>query len=283
MTAKMLDGKALAHTQRQALATAIAQYMQTHTTKPGLAVVLVGNNPASEIYVGKKQDACKAVGINSQCDRFSENTTTDQLLAHIHQLNQNPSIHGILVQLPLPASINTALILNAIAPEKDVDGFSAINLGKLALNQPGLRPCTPKGIMDLLTLTNLSLAGAHACVVGASNIVGKPMAMMLLNAEATVTLCHIKTQDLPAQIQQADILVVAIGQPNFIQGSWIKPHAVVIDVGINRLPDGSVTGDVDFKTACEKASWITPVPGGVGPMTVTALLENTFQAAMREG
>jgi len=279
MTAKILDSKALAQTQRQQLAQAIRERLNTHPTPPGLAVVLVGDNPASQIYVRKKQEACHAVGIHSQCDTFSADISQNDLLAHIHKLNNTHHIHGILVQLPLPAHINTAEVLNAVLPEKDVDGFHAINLGKLALNQPALRACTPKGIMDLLQLTDLTLAGANACVVGASIIVGKPMSMMLLNAEATVTTCHIRTRDLPFHIQHADLLVVAIGQPNFIQGSWIKPGAVVIDVGTNRLANGTITGDVDFATAKERAGWITPVPGGVGPMTVTALLQNTFEAS----
>lgn len=278
MTAKILDGKAISHAQRQRLTQAIQARLKTHPTPPGLAVVLVGDDPASHIYVRKKQEACKAVGITSQCDTFKADVTAERLLNHIHMLNQAPHIHGILVQLPLPAHIPPALILDAISPEKDVDGLSAISMGKLALNQPGFRPCTPKGIIDLLQHSDLKLPGAHACVVGASNIVGKPMAMMLLNQEATVTICHIRTKDLPKQIQQADLLVVAIGKANFIQGDWIKPGAVIIDVGMNRLDNGTVTGDVDFKSASEKAGWITPVPGGVGPMTITALLENTFEA-----
>lgn len=278
MTAKILDGKAIAHERRMQLANAIKSHPGT---TPGLAVVLVGDNPASQIYVRGKQAACKDVGIYSQCDTFPATITAEDLLHHIHTLNQAPHIHGILVQLPLPPHIPSALIINAILPEKDVDGFHAINIGKLALNEPGLRPCTPKGIMDLLAHTDLHIPGSHACIVGASNIVGKPMALMLLNQEATVTICHIRTQDLPAQIQQADLLVVAIGQPNFIQGDWIKPGAVVIDVGINRLSDGTLAGDVDYKSACQKASWITPVPRGVGPMTITALLENTFEASQK--
>lgn len=283
MAAKILDGNAISKDRRGKLKEAIAKKRSAGNPEPGLAVMLVGNNPASEVYVQKKQAACAEVGIKSQCDHFPENVDTETLLTHIAALNHSPDIHGILVQLPLPKQIDTTLVLNSILPEKDIDGFHPMNIGKLALNQPGLRSCTPQGIMNLLSQTDISLPGAQACVVGASNIVGKPMAMMLLNAEATVTQCHIRTQNLREHIQRADLLVVAIGQPNFIQGEWLKPGVVVIDVGINRLPNGRLTGDVDFDQASQKASWITPVPGGVGPMTVTTLLENTFAAYSTKG
>lgn len=281
MAAKKLDGKLIAQNRRNHLKAAIADSVTTHESPPGLAVVLVGEDPASQIYVSKKQAACQAVGIHSQCQTFPHNITTETLIDHIQKLNQDESIDGILVQLPLPPQIDAQQVLNTISPLKDVDGFHPTNMGKLILNQPGLRPCTPQGIMYLLEETDLTLAGAEACVVGASNIVGKPIATMLLNAEATVTQCHIKTQDLAAHLKRADLVIVAIGQPNFIQGSWLKPGAVVIDVGINRLANGTITGDVDAEQAAQVAGWLTPVPGGVGPMTVTALLENTFYAYCR--
>ncbi len=279
MSAKIIDGKHISATLRQAIKDRVTRRTQHGLRVPGLAVVLVGNNPASEVYVSHKRKACAEAGFKSESHDLPADTAQADLLALIDKLNHDPEIDGILVQLPLPVHIDAEAIIEAIDPGKDVDGFHPYNIGRLALRQPVLRPCTPKGIMTLLASTLEPLKGKHAVIVGASNIVGRPMGLELLLAGCTVTTCHRFTVDLQAYVKAADILVVAVGKPNFIPGEWIKPGAIVIDVGINRIADGSLVGDVDFATAKDRAGWITPVPGGVGPMTVASLLENTLQAA----
>lgn len=279
VSANIIDGKAIAETERVSLAKIVAERIKQGKAPPGLAVILVGENSASQIYVQKKRDACFAVGFHSEAHFYPQDISAQVLLEKIDELNRSPKIHGILVQLPLPPHIPTDEILEKISPSKDVDGFHAYNMGKLAQNKPGLRPCTPSGIMTLLSHTDLVLSGCQACIVGASNIVGRPMAFELLNKGATITICNSKTRDLAEQIQRADLVVAAIGKPRFIQGEWIKPGACVIDVGINRGQDKKLVGDVDFDSAAKRAKWITPVPGGVGPMTVLALLKNTLLAA----
>ncbi|MBB1089724.1 bifunctional methylenetetrahydrofolate dehydrogenase/methenyltetrahydrofolate cyclohydrolase FolD [Rhodopseudomonas palustris] len=284
MNAQLLDGKAIAASIRAELKQQVAQQLASGAAPPGLAVVLVGDHPASQVYVRNKRTACAEVGFYSQLHELPPTVTPDQLLALIDQLNADPRIHGILVQLPLPDAIDTEAVLERIDPAKDVDGFHPYNIGRLALRLPALRPCTPKGVMTLLERTGQTLAGCDAVIVGQSNIVGRPMALELLAARCTITVCHSRTRDLAAKVAAADVLVVAIGRAEFIPGAWIKPGAIVIDVGMNRTVDGKLTGDVDFSAAVERASWITPVPGGVGPMTIASLLENTLQAAgMRAG
>lgn len=279
MSAKIIDGKAIAtelkHTLKQANEQRLAQGLRT----PGLAVILIGGDPASQVYVGSKRRSCEQVGFKSESFDLPESTSEQELLALIDKLNNNDEIDGILVQLPLPQHIDTEKVIEAIASDKDVDGFHPYNIGRLAQRNPQLRPCTPKGVMTLLTSTGVDLHGQEAVVVGASNIVGRPMALELLLAGCTTTVCHRWTKDLEFHVRRADILIVAVGKPNFIPGDWIKQGAIIIDVGINRLENGSLTGDVEFDVAQEKASWITPVPGGVGPMTVATLLENTLFAA----
>jgi methylenetetrahydrofolate dehydrogenase (NADP+) / methenyltetrahydrofolate cyclohydrolase len=277
MTAHIIDGKGIATRLQSELSQNIALQIKKKQRAPGLAVVLVGNDPASQIYVQKKIDACAAVGILSEAHRLDENTSTESLLALIDSLNKAEHIDGILVQVPLPAHINTNIILERIHPSKDVDGFHPYNLGRLAQRRPLLRPCTPYGIMTLLSQLNIPVRGLHAVVVGASNTVGRPMAFELLLAGATVTICHRFTQNLAAHVALADILVVAVGKTDVVQAEWIKPGAVVIDVGMNRI-DGHLRGDIDFNAAKNRAAWITPVPGGVGPMTVYSLLKNTVDA-----
>lgn len=279
MSANILDGKVLADKIKQQVATAVQQRISRQLPAPGLAVILVGNNPASLSYVGHKTKACAAVGILSHSYRLPEDCTESQIVELIEQLNQDSAVHGILLQLPLPAHIDSSRLLEKIDPAKDVDGFHPYNMGRLVERQPLLRPCTPWGVIQLLKATGQSLKGLHAVVLGASNIVGRPMALELLLAKCTVTVCHRFTPNLAPHVQAADILVAAIGKPGLIQSEWIKPGAIVIDVGFNRLPDGKIVGDVEFATACERASWITPVPGGVGQMTVAILLENTLLAA----
>jgi methylenetetrahydrofolate dehydrogenase (NADP+)/methenyltetrahydrofolate cyclohydrolase len=243
-----------------------------------LAVVLVGADPASQIYVRNKRRACEETGMRSFAHDLSADTSEAELLALIDQLNTDPQVDGILVQLPLPPHIDPQRVIERIAPSKDVDGFHPANMGALALRLPGLRPCTPHGVMIMLEKAGIDLAGRDAVVVGQSNIVGRPMALELLNSRCTVTICHSRTRDLQAKVSAADVLVVGVGRPEMIPGSWIKTGAVVIDVGINRLPDGRLAGDVEFATAAERASWITPVPGGVGPMTIATLIQNTLRA-----
>ena len=278
MTAKILDGKALAlQLREQYREQALALTGQGR--RPGLAVVLVGDNPASQVYVRNKVAACDAAGFFSENIMLSAQVSQPELIDVIRRLNGDPHIHGILVQLPLPPHLDEATVLAEVSARKDVDGFHIENVGALALGLPEFVPCTPKGVMVLLEHAGIDVRGAHAVVVGRSNIVGKPMGRLLLAADATLTMCHSRTRDLGAMIRQADIVVAAIGRPRAITADMIKPGAVVVDVGINRLPDGRLVGDVDFDPVRECASWITPVPGGVGPMTIAMLLANTLEAA----
>jgi methylenetetrahydrofolate dehydrogenase (NADP+) / methenyltetrahydrofolate cyclohydrolase len=279
MTAQIIDGKAVATKLKLDLKKATELRLNSGKRRPGLAVVLLGNDPASQVYVGSKRRSCEEIGFKSDSYDLSADSSEEELLALIDKLNADNEIDGILVQLPLPEHINADVVIEHIAPHKDVDGFHPYNIGRLAQRNPQLRPCTPKGIITLLKSTGMDLRGQDAVVVGASNIVGRPMALELLLAGCTTTVCHRMTKDLEAQVRRADVLVVAVGKPNFIPGDWIKEGATIIDVGINRLEDGTLTGDVEFDIAKEKAAWITPVPGGVGPMTVATLLENTLFAA----
>ncbi len=281
LSARILDGKALAARVRQAVARRVAARRAAGLRPPGLAVVLVGEDPASQVYVRNKRRACEEVGFRSWARDLPASISQEALLALVQELNEHPAVDGILVQLPLPGHIDPEAVVEAIRPDKDVDGFHPYNVGRLAVRLPVLRPCTPKGVMALLAKTGLELRGREAVVVGASNIVGRPMALELLLAGCTVTVCHRFTRDLEAHVRRAEILVVAVGRPGLIPGAWIRPGAVVVDVGMNRLPDGRLVGDVDFTGARERAAWITPVPGGVGPMTVASLLENTLYAAER--
>lgn len=278
MSAKMIDGKLVAQTIRIQVAARVKERVLHGKRAPGLAVILVGSDPASQVYVGSKRRACEEVGFVSRSYDLSADATQEELLDLIDRLNNDGEVDGILVQLPLPAHMDTTLVIERIHPDKDVDGFHPYNVGRLAQRIPALRPCTPKGIMTLIETTGIKTHGLHAVVVGASNIVGRPMTLELLLAGCTTTTCHRFTQDLEAHVRRADLLVVAVGKPNFIPGEWVKPGAVVIDVGINRLADGTLVGDVEFETARSHASFITPVPGGVGPMTVASLIENTLEA-----
>ncbi|MDI3280537.1 MAG: bifunctional methylenetetrahydrofolate dehydrogenase/methenyltetrahydrofolate cyclohydrolase FolD [Bacillota bacterium] len=278
MAAQILDGKALAARVRAEVAQGVAEFRRRKGLAPGLAVVLVGDDPASQIYVNRKEKACAEVGIYSETLRFPAEVEERELLSHIAELNARPEIHGILVQLPLPPHLEQARVLRAIHPAKDVDCFHPVNFGRLALGDPYLVPCTPAGILELIRQTGVPLAGREAVVVGRSNIVGKPTALLLLGEHATVTVCHSRTADLPAVCRRADVLVVAVGRREMVKGHWIKPGAVVIDVGINRY-EGKLYGDVDFRQAVEVAGYLTPVPGGVGPMTIAMLLRNTLRAA----
>lgn len=279
MTAQLIDGKAIAATVRQQVAEKIAARRQAGGRAPGLAVVVVGDDPASQVYVSNKHRACEQAGILSLQHALPATTSQHELEALVDQLNSDPAIDGILVQLPLPKHLDAEPILERIRPDKDVDGFHPYNIGRLAQRMPALRPCTPKGIMTLLAQSDIALRGLDATVVGASNIVGRPMALELMLAGCTTTVCHRFTQNLQDHVSRADILIVAVGKPGIVKGEWVKPGAIVIDVGINRLEDGTLKGDLDFATAAERASFITPVPGGVGPMTVATLLENTLEAA----
>lgn len=279
MTAQLIDGKAVAAKVRQEVAAAVQQRLQQGLRAPGLAVILVGTDPASQVYVHHKVSDCKEVGFHSRSHILEAETTQAELEALISSLNDDPAIDGILLQLPLPPHLEAAPLLELIKPDKDVDGFHPFNVGRLAQRIPLLRPCTPKGIMRLLESTGIDPKGLDAVIVGASNIVGRPMALELLLAGSTVTTAHRFTKDLAGHVGRADIVVAAAGKPGLIKGEWIKPGAVIIDVGITRLADGRLVGDVAFDTACERAAWITPVPGGVGPMTRAALLENTLYAA----
>jgi methylenetetrahydrofolate dehydrogenase (NADP+)/methenyltetrahydrofolate cyclohydrolase len=278
MTAQLIDGKALAAQVRAELAQRAAA-LTAQGRQPALAVILVGVDAASQVYVRNKVAACKQAGIRSIHETYGADMAEADLLARIAALNADPTVHGILVQLPLPRHIDAQRVIEAIAPRKDVDGFHVASAGALMVGQPGFRPCTPLGCMRMLEHIGIaSLRGKHAVVVGRSNIVGKPMALMLLAADATVTIAHSGTPDLAATCRQADVLVAAVGRARMITGDMIKPGAVVLDVGINRLPDGSLCGDVDFDSAAQVAGWITPVPGGVGPMTIAMLLANTVQS-----
>ena len=280
MSATIIDGNVLAKKVRAEI-TARTNALVAKGTQPGLAVLLVGEDPASQVYVRNKVKACEDVGMFSILERHPVDLTEANLLHRIKELNDDPKIHGILVQLPLPKHIDSHRVIESIAPEKDVDGFHVANAGALMIGAPLFRPCTPYGCMKMLESINYPIRGARAVVIGASNIVGKPMAMLLLQAGATVTICNSKTKDLPAHTKEADILVVATGKPKMVTADMVKPGAVVIDVGINRLPDGKLCGDVDFEGVKEVAGAITPVPGGVGPMTITMLLLNTLEAAER--
>ena len=278
MTAKLINGKKIAAEVRAEVKILIDERIKLGKRAPGLAVILIGGDPASQVYVGHKRKACKEIGMTSRSYDLPKDTTQHELLAIIDDLNNDKSIDGILVQLPLPEHIDSSLVIEHIHPDKDVDGFHPINIGKLALRIPGMRPCTPYGIMRLLDSIGEIYKGKHAVIVGASNIVGRPMMMELLLAGATVTICHRFTVNTPELVAQADIVVVAVGKAGLVKGEWIKKGATVIDVGVNRIDDGTLAGDVEFKTASENAAWITPVPGGVGPMTVAMLMKNTFIA-----
>ncbi len=279
MTAKLIDGKAIAANLRQQIAQRVAQRREQGLRTPGLAVILVGSDPASQVYVSHKRKDCEEVGFISQAYDLPSETTQTELTDLIDRLNDDPAIDGILLQLPLPEHLESSSLLERIRPDKDVDGFHPYNVGRLAQRIPLLRPCTPKGIMTLLESTGVDLYGKDAVVVGASNIVGRPMAMELLLAGCTVTVTHRFTQDLAGHVGRADLVVVAAGKPGLVKGEWIKEGAIVIDVGINRQDDGKLVGDVVYDTALPRAGWITPVPGGVGPMTRACLLENTLYAA----
>ena len=281
MTAHLIDGKLIARQVRQHVASYVDSLKASGKRPPGLAVVLVGSDSASQVYVANKRKACEEVGFVSRSFDLPSNTSQDKLMTLIDDLNNDDEIDGILVQLPLPAGLNAEKILERIDPHKDVDGFHPYNIGRLAQRIPALRPCTPKGIMTMIESTKRPIKGLDSVIVGASNIVGRPMSLELLLAGCTVTTCHKFTQDLRAHVSRADLLVVAVGKDNFIPGDWIKPGAIVIDVGINRQADGSLIGDVEFEAARQRAGWITPVPGGVGPMTVASLIENTLEAYVK--
>lgn len=281
MAAQIIDGKALAEELRQSFKSRVeALTAQGH--RPGLVVILVGEDPASQVYVKNKVNGCQAIGMHSEKITYAADVAQDVVLAKIAELNADPSIHGILVQLPLPAQFDEEKVLEAIAADKDVDGFHAENVGALSQGAPRFIPCTPYGVMKMFEKGGVDLSGKEAVVIGRSNIVGKPMAMLLINAGATVTVCHSRTRDLKFHTTRADILVAAVGKAKFVTGDMIKPGAVVIDVGINRLPDGKLCGDVDYDSCLPLAGQLTPVPGGVGPMTITMLLANTIEAAERK-
>ena len=279
MTARIIDGKARAERLAQEIRTQVAARVNAGKPVPGLAVVHVGDNAASQVYVRNKRRMTVAAGMQSFAHDLPASTSEADLLALIDRLNADPSVNGILVQLPLPSHIDSDRVTERIDPHKDVDGFHPYNIGSLVLKRPTLRPCTPYGCMTLLKDTGEDLVGKHAVVIGQSNIVGRPMALELLMERCTVTICHSKTRDLAGLVRQADIIVAGVGKANFVEGSWVKAGAIVIDVGINRGADGKLCGDVDFAAASEGASWITPVPGGVGPMTIATLLANTLRAA----
>jgi methylenetetrahydrofolate dehydrogenase (NADP+) / methenyltetrahydrofolate cyclohydrolase len=279
MTAQILDGKAVAEKTTREIAERVAARVAGGHPPPGLAVVLVGESAASQVYVRNKRRTTEAIGMRSFSHDFAATLPESALLGTIDRLNADPAVNGILVQLPLPVHIDAEKVVERIDPAKDVDGFHPYNVGRLVLKSPTLRPCTPYGCMRLLQETGETLAGKHAVVIGQSNIVGRPMALELLMARCTVTICHSATRDLPGIARQGDILVAAVGKPRFVPGDWVKEGTIVLDVGINRLPDGKLVGDVDFEAAKARASWITPVPGGVGPMTIAMLLANTLRAA----
>ena len=278
MAAQLINGKSIAEQLLATLKQRIEQRLQEGRRAPALAVILVGDSAASQIYVANKRRSCEQAGMRSLSYNLPSDTTEAELLKLVDELNQDVSVDGILVQLPLPSQINAERVIERIEPLKDVDGFHPYNVGRLALRMPLLRPCTPRGVMTMLQTLNIDLKGLNAVVVGASNIVGRPMSLELLLAGCTVTTCHRFTRNLSALVAAADLLVVAVGKPGFIPGEWIKPGAIVIDVGINRLESGKICGDVQFDHASERAAWITPVPGGVGPMTVATLMENTLDA-----
>lgn len=279
MTARILDGKRIAQELLDHIGRRVARRVADGRPAPGLAVVMVGEDPASAVYVRNKRKACQQIGFHSYAYDLPADTTQEEVITLIDNLNADPSVHGILVQSPLPRHIDEDALVDRIDPGKDVDGFQAVNVGRLALRRFGLRPCTPRGVMTLLGHTDRPVRGRHAVIVGVSNHVGRPLGLELLIAGCTTTSCHKFTQDLAGYVGQADILVVAAGKPGLVKGEWVKEGAVVIDVGINRLEDGRLVGDVEFEPAARRASWITPVPGGVGPMTVATLMENTLEAA----
>jgi len=279
--ATIIDGKAISQKIRSEVKAATEILIKEKGVTPGLAVVLVGDNPASKVYVGSKEKACVEMGFYSEKHVLPVTASQDELLKLIDKLNKDKNIHGILVQLPLPKQINEDFVLEAISPGKDVDGFHPYNVGRLAVGKPLFQPCTPYGMMKMLEYSNISVEGKHAVIIGRSNIVGKPIALMLLQKSATVTICHSKTTDLKAEVKRADIVVAAIGKPEFVTGDMLKEGAVVLDVGINRLESGKLVGDVDFASAEKVASAITPVPGGVGPMTIAMLMYNTLESAKR--
>ena len=282
MNAQLIDGKRIAREIRRECAAECAE-LKARGIEPALTVILAGDNPASQIYVRNKEKACAECGIRSEVVRLPAGVTQEELMAEIARVNADPSIHGLLIQLPLPAQLDERAAQLAVDPEKDVDGFHPMNAGSLMAGTDGVVPCTSAGCMELLRRSQVPLSGQRAVVVGRSAIVGKPMALLLLAADCTVTVCHSRTRDLPAVLREADIVVAAVGKPRIITGEMLKPGAAVIDVGINRLSDGSLCGDVDFASASEVAGWITPVPGGVGPMTIAMLMKNTLRAAARHG
>jgi methylenetetrahydrofolate dehydrogenase (NADP+)/methenyltetrahydrofolate cyclohydrolase len=279
MTAKILDGKAIAEELRESIKQEVEQQVAQGKNPPGLAVIMVGEDPASQVYVRNKKLACQKAGFKDVSEVLPADTPQEDVLALIDKLNADDSVHGIIVQLPVPDHINPETIIERIHPCKDVDGFHPYNVGRLATRMPQLAPCTPHGVMTMLAKTGIPLRGLDAVVVGASNIVGVPMALELLNERATVTVCHSATKDLAKKVGEADLVVVGVGIPNMVKGEWIKEGAIVIDVGINRMEDGTLCGDVEYDVAKERASWITPVPGGVGPMTIATLLQNTLHVA----
>jgi methylenetetrahydrofolate dehydrogenase (NADP+)/methenyltetrahydrofolate cyclohydrolase len=281
MAGRIIDGKAIAADIRREVREQSDRLAARGKRRPGLAVVLVGDDPASRIYVRNKRMACEECGFISVSHDLPHSATQTELVSLIEQLNSDPAIDGILVQVPLPDHIDERAVIEAISPEKDVDGFHPYNVGRLALRNPLMRPCTPYGVIRLLERCGISPKGMNSVVVGASNLVGRPMALELLLAGATVTVCHRFTTELREHVERADLLVVAVGKPGLIPGEWVKPGAIVVDVGINRLPDGKLVGDVQFERAVERASWITPVPGGVGPMTVAILMKNTLESALQ--
>jgi methylenetetrahydrofolate dehydrogenase (NADP+) / methenyltetrahydrofolate cyclohydrolase len=283
MSAKIIDGKRIAEEFRREVRAGTDALAQGGKRRPGLAVVMVGDNAASAVYVRNKRRACEETGIVSVAHDLPGSTSEAELLALIDRLNTDPAIDGILVQLPLPAHIAPTGVLERIDPSKDVDGFHPYNIGRLAQGTPVMRPCTPYGMILMLERESVDVRGKNAVIVGRSNIVGRPMALELLMKAATVTVCHSQTKDLARHVGEADILVAAIGKPRFVPGSWVRRGAIVLDVGINRLPDGKLVGDVDYEAAAERAGWITPVPGGVGPMTIAALMKNTLESRLRRG
>ena len=278
MTARLIDGKAIALALRNDIKAAVTTLREQGRRAPGLAVVLVGADAASQIYVRHKHQACEAAGMHSVVHMLPADSSEADVMQVVHQLNNDPAIDGILVQLPVPKQIRGKAVIDAIAVEKDVDGFNPENFGLLAQRTPRLRPCTPYGVIKMLEHEKIDVTGLDAVVIGQSNIVGRPMALELLMKGATVTICHSQTKDLPGHVKRADLVVAGIGKPEYVRGEWIKPGAIVIDVGLNRLETGKIVGDVEFAAAAAKASWITPVPGGVGPMTIAMLMQNTLEA-----
>jgi len=280
MSAQIISGKTISESIREEIRSEV-QRLREEGIRPGLVVILVGEDPASQVYVRNKAKACEELGYHSEVVRIPAETTQEALLALIDRYNADPAIHGILVQLPLPKHIVEKSVIDRIAVSKDVDGFHPVSVGNLMIGDDALLPCTPAGVIEMLRRSGISPAGRHAVVIGRSNIVGKPVSMLLLRENATVTICHSRTPDLPAVARQADILVVAVGVAKLVKRDWVKPGAVVIDVGMNRLDNGKLAGDVDYEDVAEVAGWITPVPGGVGPMTITMLMANTLQACKR--